>query len=388
MVTVSVENSRRGWRPWLVDAIFGHPEQRHSHLDALDGLRGLALIITICSHLGNGGFMTPALKGSGKPGLFLFFVLSAFLLGDALLHRGLGGLMNVRIWGNFAWRRSLRIWPLYLFLLGLSWALTMAGVTSWHYQVDTGTFWRHVALMEGQSVFWSIPVEFKFYFWLPLVVIMLAWMLPRRWPLWAEVAVFVVVLGSLYVAWPQQAAPTNSIQLRWYVNIFLLGAIAAYVKHRYGELLAAAPRLWAAAGILGLLGWLLTIPSVWAAVTGRPFQIDVNHRWFTYFGVCWALVLLAVLYGPRWFSAPFAWKPMRYLGVISFSAYLWHMPVLEYLRAAGIIGGLGDLMIAITGILAVATVSFLLIEYPCRGLYLAPRAKLKPELAGQAAEGP
>lgn len=373
MVTVSVENSRGGWRPWIMDTLFGHPQQRHSHLDALDGLRGLALIITIGSHLGNGGFAPAALKGSGKPGLFLFFVLSAFLLGDALLHRGLGGLRERRLWINFAWRRSLRIWPLYLFVLGISWLFTSIGIPGWHYVIDSATFWRHVALLDGQSVFWSIPVEFKFYLWLPFVALALAWALRRRLPLMVEAVVSIAVLASLYLLWPQQQAPTNSIDLRWYINIFLIGAMAAYLKHRYGEALEGRTAFWGWAGIAGLIGWFITIPSVWAAISGRPFQIDVNHRWFTYLGLCWALVLLAVIYGPRWFRAVFAWKPMRFLGVVSFSAYLWHMPVLEYLRAAGVIGGLGDLMLAVAAILVVALASFLLIEYPCRGLYLQPR---------------
>lgn len=374
MVTVSVENSRRGWRPWIVDALFGHPEQRQGHLDALDGLRGLALIITIGSHLGNMGYLpAPGLQGSGKPGLFLFFVLSAFLLGDALIQRGLGGLRDGRLWLNFAWRRSLRIWPLYLFVLGLSWILTATGVPGWHYTIDGASFWRHVALLEGQSVFWSIPVEFKFYLWLPLVAILLAWMLPRRWPVAAELAVFALVLAGFYLLWPQHDAPTNSIDLRWYINIFLIGAMAAYVHRRHGTALAKVPGLWAVAGIAGLLGWFVTIPSVWSAITGQPFQFTLNHRWFTWFGLCWAVVLLAILYGPRWFTTPFAWKPMRYLGVVSFSAYLWHMPALEYLEAGGVIGGFWDLLVAVACILGVATVSFLLIEYPCRGLYLLPR---------------
>lgn len=374
MVTVSVENTRPVGRPWIADALFGHPEQRQGHMDALDGLRGLALIITIGSHLGNMGYLpAPGLQGSGKPGLFLFFVLSAFLLGDALIQRGLGGLRDRQLWLNFAWRRSLRIWPLYLFVLGLSWALTTLAVPGWHYRIDGALFLRHVLLMDGQSVFWSIPVEFKFYIWLPLVALALAWMLPRRWPLAAELAVFVAVLGSFYLVWPQHEAPTNSIDLRWYINIFLIGAMAAYVRQRHGAALARAPGLWAVAGIAGLLGWFVTIPSVWATVTGQPFEFTLNHRWFTWFGLCWAAVLLAILYGPKWFAAPFASKPMRFLGVVSFSAYLWHMPLLDYLKAAGIIGGLGSFVVAVAGILAIATVSFLLIEYPCRGLYLLPR---------------
>ena len=153
----------------------GRPRSRHDHLNALDGLRGLAVLIVLGSHLSNAGFLPqPGLSGSGKSGVYLFFTLSAFLLTRALLRRPLADFTSAWRWADYALRRVLRIWPLYLVLLLASWALTQAGVTGWHYQMDTGAVLRHLTLREGQSVLWSIPVEFIFYLWLPLVSLALA----------------------------------------------------------------------------------------------------------------------------------------------------------------------------------------------------------------------
>ena len=136
-------------------------------------------MIVLMSHLANAGLgLLPGagLAGTGKSGVYLFFVLSAFLLCRALLERPPAGFADARLWADYALRRVLRIWPLYLLLLLLSWALTTAAVSGWHYQIDTPALLRHLQLREGQSVLWSIPPEFIFYLWLPLLALALAWL--------------------------------------------------------------------------------------------------------------------------------------------------------------------------------------------------------------------
>ena len=145
-----------------IQALVRLPMLQHTR-DALDGLRGLGVLIVLGSHLSNAGFLPqPGLSGSGKSGVYLFFTLSAFLLTRALLRRPLADFTNARRWADYALRRVLRIWPLYLALLLCSWALTRAGVAGWHYQMDTGTVLRHLALREWttvQAVYAGVVVE-------------------------------------------------------------------------------------------------------------------------------------------------------------------------------------------------------------------------------------
>lgn len=347
----------------------GQPRTRGEHVQALDGLRGLAVLIVIASHLSNTGWLPqPGLSGTGKSGVYLFFVLSAYLLAHAMLARPLAGLADARYWANYALRRVLRIWPLYLVILLLSWALTRAGVTTWHYQLDTAALWNHLTLREGQDVLWSIPVEFTFYLWLPFIVAGLAALrlLPGgRWWGLAWLAGLVLLARA---CWPAAQAPTNGVQLGFYLTVFLCGVAAAFVQQEWPAL-QRWPRAWRALG-WGLLGLLaLATPALWTH--GAGFDPEFNHRWFTAFGLGWALLLLAVLWGGGVLGRFFASAPMRLVGVVSFSAYLWHMPVLKMAGALGLPrwGWLG-LPLLLAAMLAVSMASFLLFERPWRELRL------------------
>jgi peptidoglycan/LPS O-acetylase OafA/YrhL len=355
----------------------GRPRTRQQHYDALDGLRGLAVLIVIASHLSLLGFgLVPGggLGGIGKSGVYLFFVLSAFLLTRLLLERTPARCADARLWAAYALRRVLRIWPLYLVVLALAWSVTRAGVRWWPYQLDTAALARHLALREGQSVLWSIPVEFKFYLWLPLMALVVAWMAARRWPLPAQAGVLVLALVLATWAWPPAATAVNDVRLGPYVVLFLFGGAAAGVDLRLGGGLTS--RAWGAAGLVAAAAFALTLPGTWAAVTGTPVDPKLGHTWFLFFGATWATLLLAVLHGPRWLRAPFTWAPMRLLGVVSFSAYLWHLPVLYAMREWGVHAWPLAGWWVFAAALLVSMASFLLVERPWRDVRLPADGKI------------
>jgi peptidoglycan/LPS O-acetylase OafA/YrhL len=356
----------------------GRPRTRQQHYDALDGLRGLAVFIVIASHLSLYGMdLVPwvPLRGIGKSGVYLFFVLSAFLLTRLLLERTPAQFADARLWSAYAVRRVLRIWPLYLVVLALSWTLTRAGVDRWHFHIDDAALLGHLALREGQSVLWSIPVEFKFYLWLPLMALAWAAMAQRRWPAWLQAAVFAAVIAAALWCWPPAQAGRNDVRLGPYLALFLCGGAAAALDHRIGRS-AAAAWVWPLGALLAVAAVALSIPEAWAAVRGTEVDPRLNHTWFLYFGLAWSTLLLSVLHGPRWLRAPFASAPMRLLGVVSFSAYLWHMPVLVGLRAAGAGKWPGGGWWVLAASTLVAMASFLLIERPWRDVRLPADGKI------------
>lgn len=369
--TAATRGGRRAgfWRLFL-----GVPQSRQQHLGSLDGLRGLAVLIVIASHLAHAGLdLVPGLRliGIGKSGVYLFFVLSAFLLTRALLERTPAGFADARLWGNYALRRVLRIWPLYLVVLLLSWTLTVAGVDAWHYRIDSIALLRHLGLQEGQSVLWSIPVEFKFYVWLPLLALALSWIARCRWPLLAEVALAALALALALWIWPPADTGRNDVRLGPYLVLFLCGAFAARLDQR----LTGGPqhsRAWGLVGLLALLACVPTLPQVWAGLTATVPDNRLSHHWFLFFGLVWSCLLLAILHGPGWLRLPFAWAPMRLVGVVSFSAYLWHMPVLEGLQAVGVKGGPLSAWGALLAVLLAAMASFMALERPWREIRLRP----------------
>lgn len=345
----------------------GQPRTRGEHVQALDGLRGLAVLIVIASHLSNAGWLPqPGMSGTGKSGVYLFFVLSAYLLAHAMLARPLAGLADPAYWIDYALRRVLRIWPLYLVILLLSWGLTRLDVVHWHYQLDAAAFWRHFTLREGQSVLWSIPVEFTFYLWLPLICLALAALRGLPGGRWWGLILLVVLLLLVQWRWPASEAPVNGVQLGYYLPVFVAGVGAAWVGRAWPSLGLHA-RVWRTVGWVLLVALALVTPVVWAAFLGTAYTPDVNHRWFTAFGLGWALLLLSVLWGGGFLSRLFASAPMRLVGVVSFSAYLWHMPVLQLADAVGLrTQGLIGLLVVLTAMLAVAMGSYLLFERPWR----------------------
>ncbi|WP_442682415.1 acyltransferase family protein [Stenotrophomonas sp. JC08] len=345
-----------------------------AHVLPLDGLRGLAVLIVIGSHLSNAGWLPwPNLSGIGKSGVYLFFVLSAYLLAHAMLARPLASLANRRYWINYALRRVLRIWPLYLVILLSSWSLTRAGIGDWHYQIDNAALLGHLALREGQSVLWSIPVEFSFYLWLPLIVGALALLRALPGGRWLGLLLLVLLVLLARWHWPAAQAPANGVQLGPYLVVFLCGVAAAWV-HGAWPGLARWRRLWQVLAwlLLGLL--VLATPSLWALLRGGNYDPELNHRWFTAFGMGWGLLLLAVLWGGGALARFFACAPMRLTGVVSFSAYLWHMPVLQAANALGLREwGAAGLILLLAGMLSAAMISFLLFERPWRGVHYRAR---------------
>lgn len=347
------------------------PHRRLANDPALDGLRGLAVLIVLLSHTANAGMpVLPGLtlSGTGKSGVYLFFVLSAFLLTRLLLLKPWAEWRQAATWVDYALRRVLRIWPLYLVLLLLSAVLTATGIAPWWpYPMDTTALLHHLQLLEGVSVLWSVPVEFHYYLWLPLVALLLGGVAQRVGP-WVAVFVALLLSAAALALWPAAESQVNDVRLGPYLTLFFAGATAAVLSLRWS--VRAAPSRWAfgCAGALALLALVATVPAVMAALGAEPFRPDLNHRWFAFFAISWSVLLLAVVHGPAWLRAPFEAWSMRALGWASFSAYLWHMPVLAAVTGPLGLSGAYALVAFTLGTLGVSWASWRLIERPLQGV--------------------
>lgn len=156
------------------------------HIPALDGIRGLAILLVLFHHLmwsndktGNGilNFFA-ALRGAAWTGVDLFFVLSGFLI-TGILFDSLG---SIGYFKKFYLRRFLRIFPLYYGVLFVLLALTHPLHLVWHgmqyvlflYLQNTGLwipFEHYVpAPFINLNHFWSLAVEEQFYLIWPFLV--------------------------------------------------------------------------------------------------------------------------------------------------------------------------------------------------------------------------
>ena len=118
------------------------------------------------------------------------------------------------------------------------------------------------------------------------------------------------------------------------------------------------------AGVLATIALLATTPSGLALLTGNDFRSDVNHAWFVFFGLAWATLLLAVVHGPAALRRPFKSAAMQWAGRVSFSAYLLHMPVLDWTTRALGLDGIAAVSVFLAMTALVSWASWWLIERP------------------------
>ena len=156
-----------------------------AHIPALDGIRGLAILLVLFDHLfwangytGNRMFdFISRLRDSSYVGVDLFFALSGFLITGILLD----SLGTPHYFKTFYIRRSLRIFPLYYGFLFSLFCLTPFMHFEWHglqyffltYTANIADRWIHAPLQMGSlniNHFWSLQVEEQFYWIWPLVV--------------------------------------------------------------------------------------------------------------------------------------------------------------------------------------------------------------------------
>lgn len=223
------------------DANLAFRMTRPSHLPALDGLRGLAILLVIAHNvqlleapeMSSSAKVAYLLLNLGWIGVQLFFVLSGFLITGILLDT----MGKPKALGNFIARRALRIFPLYYGALFVIFVLLPAiGRQPAMYQAEAPhqlwlwtylSNWTDPLGLTAASLphFWSLAVEEQFYLLWPLIAFTLK--TPRK------VAVACLVLtavGPLSRAWILHAGLPVDAAYCWTpcrIDALALGGLAA-----------------------------------------------------------------------------------------------------------------------------------------------------------------
>jgi peptidoglycan/LPS O-acetylase OafA/YrhL len=223
-------------------------------------------------------------------------------------------------------------------------------------------------------VWWTLPIEFGFYLALPF----LAFMLRPKLGLW-------LLLGSLAAMYlwrhgvavrladaPLQMRVHAAYQLPGSMDAFGFGMLAAVLHANRPRLPAwLLPR--AGGSLLGLLGIALVLAAIyWLPGKRAEYWSDnlIFYAWTPALSLGIAAVLLAGAGGSGVLQRVFGNRYMVFLGLVSYSLYLWHLPVLTWLAAAswypGLTGGhlAWILALALPMSLAIAVVSYLGVERP------------------------
>ncbi len=342
-------------------------------MDSLDGLRGVAVLIVFLSHTSNEGvFLFPFIdfSGIGKSCVFLFFVLSSFLLTLPFIKRGKES--NLFFISNYAIRRFFRIYPLFIFYLMLGFLTSSTLWQNMEFKSIIGipfllTFQElleHLLLVQGKGVTWSILVEFRYYFLLPLLALTYSVILKNH--LLLSTLLTVILIASSQIIWPEAHSQVNDQRLGPYLPIFFLGSLLALIFHKWQ--VSTLKNNKNIAIVLNLLGWLAMIalilmtPSFSSFILKREIPYDYYHNNFLLFGILWSIVLFSCMAGGG-LRRLFESASLRYLGFISFSIYLFHVVIISLVNSSHIYPAMkGWVMLTLT--IVVSHITWLVIEKP------------------------
>ncbi|HLV18480.1 MAG TPA: acyltransferase family protein [Pseudomonas sp.] len=305
-----------------------------SYNPGIDGLRAVAVLSVFAFHLDHrwlpGGFL----------GVDIFFVISGFLITSILLKEMAQGRFS---WREFYRRRIKRILPAYLFML--------AGTTAAAFVVMLPYDFKKFAVSAFSSLFflsninyalrqgdyfstdaeqwpllhtWSLAVEEQFYLFWPVVLFALFALLPdaaqrRRLllPVLLGLALISLIAASLLSAdstlakWSYYSAPTRAFEL-------LVGAGLAVLQ---------------ADGRLKALDARFTLPAL-AVLLASLVLHDASLPFPSFTALIPCLATAVLLVGARHgiVYRLLACKPMVAIGLISYSLYLWHWPLVAFTR--------------------------------------------------------
>jgi len=284
---------------------------RPDYIPSLDGLRGIAALLVIEAHI---GLIFPStalhLMTMGDEAVGLFFALSGFLMAHLYGSRPVTK-ENVL---DFLVSRFARIYPVYLAAVVLVAMLSSMQDLNFVQPIIGGTdFVRHVFLLGSSGVFWSIPPEIQFYLLFPLLWLCLA--SPHRYS--GVIVGFTVVLvvdGLL-------GLPGPGILLVSKLPYFLFGALAG-TMHFYWD-------RWPPSALTGIFTLLLLA----VFFTYRHVLPSFSPEFWSLQSAAAAAVIVAlVARQPPIAASVLAAAPVRFLGTISFSLYLFHVPIMFLAR--------------------------------------------------------
>jgi peptidoglycan/LPS O-acetylase OafA/YrhL len=353
-------------------------DKRFPYLPGIDAMRALAVLAVFGYHSGlswvPGGFL----------GVDVFFVISGYLITSLLLREfQRGGHVEL---GRFWLRRAQRLLPAVAVLIAVSMVLgaifepariaslrsdAISGLfyfANWHFIFGHESYFEQFGRPSLFTHLWSLSVEEQFYLFWPLAFAA-GMKLFGRGKL--VLGVIAGALASVVLAWVlfdpggdasrvYYGTDTHAVGLLAGVALALVWSPFELRRHKAGPLVGP---------VLDLVGVLALGYIVLSFLHLHDYDLALWHGGYLWLAIATAL-LLAVLAHPAARLGPIlGQKPLLWLGLRSYSFYLWHWPVLVLTRPGIDVSLPRGILIPLQllATLALADLSYRYVELPFRG---------------------
>lgn len=325
-------------------------------IEGLDLLRGLAIALVLIRH------SWPDFAGTaGVVGVVLFFTLSGYLI-TSLLTADITRFGRVR-YGRFYRNRALRLLPALVLLVAgyaivtLAWNplnsndnVLRAVVVSLTYTMDIPFDHGTIAL----SHLWTLAVEEQFYLIWPIVLAVAIRLQRVRLALIISSIGIVALLVTSYLVAQPDPVRIYTLPTSWCISM-IIGAAASFAMPRLDGLLRGTRTTRYGSGLVALLS-LLTIAMLPEAKQSLALYLVAGPL------IAVATVVL-ITHLRTWQYSPLQiLVPLRWLGTISYAAYLWNYLILSWQGPARPSSAQSIAVVALT--LLAATLSWFAVERP------------------------
>ncbi|NOU52242.1 acyltransferase [Pseudoalteromonas sp. JBTF-M23] len=319
----------------------------------LNTLRALAALIVFFTHFSDlTNWLDGALGGgSGAYGVMLFFLLSGFLMAHLYLDKQ----CNRQNITDYFLARVGRVIPLYLVIVFASYFFTQADKNVLYNIADYNTLVGHLLFVYGESVLWSIPPEVHFYF-----IFVLLWSLSQHRKGYIYVVIIAVMLLLFFTNFPKvfgdfYGIPYNLFSILRTLPFFFIGVIFG-LHYKCANIPAYLRSHW-------FILALCLIPLMYPEFS--PITSDSKNRMWLSYEVLFVMgtVFFCIVFLVPDNNVLLSNRLGDFIGKISYSLYLLHMPIIEVVNTLALSVELKLILSLLLSVLA-AYLSFKLFERP------------------------
>lgn len=341
------------------------------NIAAANGIRGFAVLIVVTLHSVGLFFrdISMNMAGTGKYGVWIFFVLSAFLLTYKFIAKGFGVFELF----SYAVGRIARIIPLF----------AIAVITYQTYGLISPEIAPEVIkLREYYAHLWTIPVEFKYYLILPFVAYASIWTARYHGAFAASILLVIIIAAHQYFL-PYYESQENTLRDFYHIPVFLYGSIVAIIfcfsTKRPGNFTSDVIAIFIVAAATAIS------PGGRKLITGEDPSHYLQNK-YLFLGAAAAIFVYVIIGSNGIISRLMKTNAMQLLGKWSYSIYLFHWLILIKL-CVPFKNDLPMMLLALAASICIGAAIYYIIESPIERARHAIMTKITERAMQQNAQG-